>query len=714
MRYMLFALFLLTGLSVNSQTILTIEGKTYTNSDDTWSGVTIPRSEPTNLTFKNNSITSINRYGYMLEAGDEVAYSNNNNLDRALIAGNKFVWTGTDMTSITHGLFTGHNIDVNIKYNYLDHVPMAIIRKSTTNMTNTAGGVAYNIVKSPNVGIVVKGMSGVCIYNNTLYQDRNPSETWRGLIDIYSNSDVSPKSVSYGTKIYNNIFYTKSETFCINIMDQESLTGFESDYNVFYCETGSPKFNAGGSVKTFAQWQALGYDIHSVVINPNFKDLVNFVPASRLDYGKDLGSAWKDGLSVNAAWGSTNPAITAQNGTWQVGAVIYTAPIEVPVPLYSGSSIANNTPAILEMTYNLTLANIIPVASAFSVNVNSVARTANSVAISGTKVLLTLASPIAYGDIVTVAYTKPSFNPLQTAAGGQAASLTAQSVRNNCTAPVNQPPNVSISSPTKSTAFKSPATITIDAAAADPDGSISKVEFFNGSTKLGERTIAPYSFTWKEVVEGTYSLFAVATDNSNSKTTSAAVSVVVEKAAPILNQLPFVTISSPQNESFFEAPATITLKAEATDSDGAVSKVEYFNGNIKVGESFSSPYEVSLECTKAGAYVLTAIVTDNLNAVSSSATVKISVTLKSEYPDIINLFPNPNFGQFSIDLTAPLPDEDKKVTITNLSGQTVYYGTIEEEEDTMQFDLSYTPAGRYILIITSGNKILTTKKFIKS
>ena len=155
MRYMLLAFFLLTGLSVNSQTILTIEGQTYINSDDTWSGVVIQRSEPTTLTFKNNSITSINRYGYMLEAGDEVAHTNNNNLDRAVISGNKFTWSGTDMTCITHGLFAGHNIDIVVKYNYLDHVPMAIIRKSTTNMINTSGGVAYNIVKSPNVGIVV-------------------------------------------------------------------------------------------------------------------------------------------------------------------------------------------------------------------------------------------------------------------------------------------------------------------------------------------------------------------------------------------------------------------------------------------------------------------------------------------------------------------------------------------------------------------------------
>ena len=80
-----------------------------------------------------------------------------------------------------------------------------------------------------------------------------------------------------------------------------------------------------GTQKSFAQWQALGYDQHSVVINPNFKDLVSFVPATRLDYGTDLGSTFKDGLSVNAKWGMTDPETTAQNGKWQVGAVIYAA-----------------------------------------------------------------------------------------------------------------------------------------------------------------------------------------------------------------------------------------------------------------------------------------------------------------------------------------------------------------------------------------------------
>ena len=98
--------------------------------------------------------------------------STNNKLDGEVITGNKFVWNGTDMTSITHGVFTGYNINAVLKYNYLYKVPMGLIRKSN-GMTNTSGGVAYNIVnKTQAVGVVVKGINNVNIYNNTFYSDQ--------------------------------------------------------------------------------------------------------------------------------------------------------------------------------------------------------------------------------------------------------------------------------------------------------------------------------------------------------------------------------------------------------------------------------------------------------------------------------------------------------------------------------------------------------------
>ena len=135
---------------------------------------------------------------------------------------------------------------------------------------------------------------------------------------------------------------------------------------------------------------------------------------------------------------SINPLQTTSGGmagSYSNQSVTNNCASVIVIPVYISSVIENSTPAILEMTYNLSLANKVPATSAFNVQVNSVARTVNSVAIIGSKVRLTLTSAIVFGDIVTVAYAKPSINPLQTASGGMAASISNQKVINNCLDP---------------------------------------------------------------------------------------------------------------------------------------------------------------------------------------------------------------------------------------------------------------------------------------
>lgn len=338
-KNILFFFLIMNSAFMFSQINLTVEG-TVTNSSvsGTWQGVNIQRSSPTNFTFRNNSIISVNTAGYMLQAGDESIASTNNHLDGEVITGNMFVWNGTDMTSITHGVFTGHNRNAVIKYNYLNKVPMAIIRKSANSMTNTGGAVAYNIVVSPATGVVIKGMSNVNIYNNTFYQARTTAQTSRGLIDIYSNTDVTPVSIAIGTKIKNNIFYSKYQTANIRILDKDCLMGFECDYNLYWCESGAPKFEVNGSSLTFAQWQALGYDIHSVVINPNFNNFTDFIPIARLNYGTNLTSTWQTGLSASAVWTlNVSPSTANQDANWQVGARVLGMPVAGNVPPVTGN-----------------------------------------------------------------------------------------------------------------------------------------------------------------------------------------------------------------------------------------------------------------------------------------------------------------------------------------------------------------------------------------
>lgn len=324
--------FLTTSSALYSQTLLTIEGTSVNNTETgTWEGVNILRSEPTTFTYRNNSITSINSNGYLLQAGDEIENSQNDNLDGMMITGNKFTWNGTDASSITHALFTGYNINSVVKYNYLDNVPYGIIFKSGTddgkNMTFTSGGCAYNIIKDGKYAVRGKGINGICVYNNTFYCGNG-----FGWYPIYitTNMDKNIPAASTGWGIFNNIFYVVNEGIpFVELETTGCLSGFECDYNLYYCEESSshePIFKIGEFTYTWSQWRALGYDSHSVVVNPDFIDFTNFVPSERLNYGTNLGSTWQTGLSTTATWsvGST-PSTTDQNETWQVGARLFAA-----------------------------------------------------------------------------------------------------------------------------------------------------------------------------------------------------------------------------------------------------------------------------------------------------------------------------------------------------------------------------------------------------
>ncbi|MBC7388220.1 MAG: T9SS type A sorting domain-containing protein [Opitutaceae bacterium] len=108
-----------------------------------------------------------------------------------------------------------------------------------------------------------------------------------------------------------------------------------------------------------------------------------------------------------------------------------------------------------------------------------------------------------------------------------ATSTTSAIVKVIVTA-VNNPPSVSITSPIQDAIILGvPATITINATASDVGGTITKVDFYNGSTLIGTDNTSTYSFIWTNVVAGSYELKAVATDNGGATDTSAVIDIVV-------------------------------------------------------------------------------------------------------------------------------------------------------------------------------------------
>ncbi|HEY8401850.1 MAG TPA: Ig-like domain-containing protein, partial [Cytophagaceae bacterium] len=331
------------------------------------------------------------------------------------------------------------------------------------------------------------------------------------------------------------------------------------------------------------------------------------------------------------------------------------------------------------------------------------------------------------------------------------------------TTSTNQIPSVSITQPVNGASYTAPASITIQANASDADGTISKVEFYNGNTLLGSDNTSPYSYTWTGVANGNYTITAKAYDNSGAVATSAAINVSVTtpnscnllsgttfgtspaynngtstydkvfdgnintffdyavaangyagldfgagKGAIIntirfypratwpgrmvggkfqgsnvadfssgvvdlytinttpsvawtevtinsnqafryvrylspangycniaeaqfcgtitsQNALPTVAITSPVNNAAFTAPASITINATASDADGTISKVEFYNGNTLLTTDYTSPYSYTWSSVAPGNYTLTAKAYDNSGAVNTSSAVTITV-----------------------------------------------------------------------------------------
>ena len=188
------------------------------------------------------------------------------------------------------------------------------------------------------------------------------------------------------------------------------------------------------------------------------------------------------------------------------------------------------------------------------------------------------------------------------------------------------PPAVSLTSPVSGGSFTGPASILLSANATDSGGSVAKVEFFAGAAKLGETLSAPFSMVWSGVSAGTYSVTAVATDNSGAFTRSAPVSVTVLPPNPP----PTVDLAVQSTDSNLVAPAAISLSANATDSNGSVVKVEFFAGTTKLGEALSAPFTYVWTGVPVGTYSITAVATDNFGATKTSAPVVYKVVSSSE------------------------------------------------------------------------------------
>jgi hypothetical protein len=100
--------------------------------------------------------------------------------------------------------------------------------------------------------------------------------------------------------------------------------------------------------------------------------------------------------------------------------------------------------------------------------------------------------------------------------------------------PIDQPPAITLTSPSNNNTYTAPADIVISATASDDDA-VQFVDFFNDTTLLARDSSAPFSFTWSSVPAGTYELYAIAVDTSNQFSRSASAIVTVSEPPVVVN-----------------------------------------------------------------------------------------------------------------------------------------------------------------------------------
>lgn len=205
-----------------------------------------------------------------------------------------------------------------------------------------------------------------------------------------------------------------------------------------------------------------------------------------------LANAVKSGDVVTFSY--TKPETNPLQGSAGIFADTFTgksvtnqvAPAAAPVYV---SSVAETSDKI-DMTYDLKLSGILPAASAFVAKINGEAKAVKAVAISETSVTLTLPVTLKSTDTITISYTKPATNPLQSTEGGVVASFTDKSVTNKITAVKGEEPVINDG---KISIFPNPAAEFVTISNFNPvtDNAILKIYDFAGKLcqeiKLGDK-----------------------------------------------------------------------------------------------------------------------------------------------------------------------------------------------------------------------------------
>lgn len=92
------------------------------------------------------------------------------------------------------------------------------------------------------------------------------------------------------------------------------------------------------------------------------------------------------------------------------------------------------------------------------------------------------------------------------------------------------------------------------------------------------------------------------------------------------NALPAVRITSPYNNALYDTTQSIIVEVTASDADGSIGKVEFYNEDTLLGTKFTRPYSFVISNLRSGSYSLKAKAYDNNGAITTTPLVPVTVS----------------------------------------------------------------------------------------
>jgi hypothetical protein len=180
------------------------------------------------------------------------------------------------------------------------------------------------------------------------------------------------------------------------------------------------------------------------------------------------------------------------------------------------------------------------------------------------------------------------------------------------------PPTIVLSAPSSGASYTAPTTIGLAANVTANGHTITKVQFYNGTTLLGEDTTAPYNLTWNNVSAGSYSVSARAIYDSGSAVSSSSANIAVTLPA---------TQTRPVNDNFANATmmsgplVTVAGSNVGATKEAGEPPIAGNAGGASVWWSWTAPASGSVTISTAGSSFDTILGIFNGSLVSALTTI---------------------------------------------------------------------------------------------